>query len=65
MPRFTMQKANIKVKRGKKKKQNDVNPFNDLSFWLQIATTDFSFCAWRRTDTNFKKEQDAKRETIC
>lgn len=35
-------KINKKSKKRKKTIEND-NPFNDISFWFTIATTDFSF----------------------
>jgi hypothetical protein len=38
-----MQKPNKKPKREKQKTQENNNPFDDIFFWLTLATTDYSW----------------------
>ena len=38
-----MQKSKKERKRRKRKAQQHDNPFEDFSFWLTLATTDFQF----------------------
>jgi hypothetical protein len=61
-----MRKGNKKPKKSKPKIQNYDNPFDDIFFWLNLASTDFTFGLFeenKEPEPNKKNKWRRKQKT--
>jgi hypothetical protein len=49
MGKRNIQNGTQKPKKEKPKPQEDINPFDDIFFWISLAAADFSFGLYRNS----------------